>query len=590
MIIMNDLHPYHNSDYIFGLLTRHNLLAQEQVLQLTPRIVVAKRKGQDLIQWLSSLRLNRADGKGILEEADILSLIAQDMGWPFMRLDPLKLEMDTVTRLLPASFARKRLVLPIDVQDDLLTAACYNPLDKELKGDLERVFHGKIQLITAPKADIEYIIRDFFDFKRSILAAETALFDPNAVDISNLEQYFSLASPEIAASDKHIQKAVDHLLQYAMEQRASDIHIEPKRNETWIRLRIDGMLHTVYRLPRTVHEAISTRIKAMSRLDIAEKRRPQDGRLKIAWKGQEAEVRVSTVPVAFGEKLVLRLQSADILFKDLTELGFSDHDLESYKKILQHTHGIILMTGPTGSGKSTTLYSTLRYLSTPAVNIVSIEDPVEMIHEEFNQIAVQPQIDVTFSSILRNILRQDPDIIMVGEIRDLETARYAIQAALTGHLVFSTLHTNDAVGAVTRLKDLGLEDYLISSTLLGVVGQRLVRMICPACKTELTVTPQDLAPLGYLRAYPQNAQEKPTIAYGKGCTKCRNTGFWGRIGIYEVLTVTDTIKELIHGRASEQAIYDQALKDGMTSMQHDGLRKVLQHITTLEEVLRVISI
>ncbi|MEZ0328912.1 MAG: ATPase, T2SS/T4P/T4SS family [Dissulfuribacterales bacterium] len=585
----NTIHPYYDVEYLFNLLRRHNLLTQEQILQLTPRTVVAKRRGQDLVQWLSGLHLNKADGKGILEEADILTLIAQDQNWTFMRLDPLKLEMDTVTRLLPASFARKRLVLPINVQDDLLTAACYNPLDKELKGDIERVFQGEIRLIVAPKADIEYIIRDFFEFKRSILAAETALYDSNTVDISNLEQYISLASPETAASDKHIQKAVDHLLQYAMEQRASDIHIEPKRNETWIRLRIDGMLHTVYRLPRTVHEAISTRIKAMSRLDIAEKRRPQDGRLKIAWKSQEAEVRVSTVPVAFGEKVVLRLQSADILFKDLTELGFSDHDLRSYQKILQHTHGIVLMTGPTGSGKSTTLYSTLRHLSTPAVNIVSIEDPVEMIHEEFNQIAVQPHIDVTFSSILRNILRQDPDIIMVGEIRDLETARYAIQAALTGHLVFSTLHTNDAAGAITRLKDLGLESYLISSTLLGVVGQRLVRMICPACKTELTVTPQDLAPLGYLRAYPSHEAQPITIAYGKGCTKCRNTGFWGRIGIYEILTVSDAVKELIHDQASEQAIYAQAIKDGMTSMQHDGLRKVLNHITTPEEVLRVIS-
>ncbi len=584
------VHPYYDADYIFNLLRTHKLLTHEQIMQLTPRTVVAKRRGQDLVQWLSGLHLNKANGKGILEETDMLSLIAQDKGWPFMRLDPLKLEMDTVTRLLPASFARKRLVLPIKVQDDLLTLACYNPLDKELKGDMERVFHGEIHLITVPKADIDYIIRDFFDFKRSILAAETALHDPNAVDISNLEQYISIASPETAASDKHIQKAVDHLLQYALEQRASDIHIEPKRNETWIRLRIDGMLHTVYRLPRTVHEAISTRVKAISRLDIAEKRRPQDGRLKIAWKDQEAEVRVSTVPVAFGEKVVLRLQSADILFKDLTELGFSEHDLQSYQKILQHTHGIVLMTGPTGSGKSTTLYSTLRYLSTPAVNIVSIEDPVEMIHEEFNQIAVQPHIDVTFSSILRNILRQDPDIIMVGEIRDLETARYAIQAALTGHLVFSTLHTNDAAGAITRLKDLGLESYLISSTLIGVVGQRLVRMICPACKTEVTVTPQDLAQLGYLNEYPQHTNNKITITCGKGCTKCRNTGFWGRIGIYEILTVTDAVKTLIHNNASEQAIYTQAIKDGMTSMQHDGLRKVLKHITTPEEVLRVISL
>ncbi|NDY43096.1 type II/IV secretion system protein [Dissulfurirhabdus thermomarina] len=574
-------HPYHDPDYLFPRLEAAGYLAPEQTASLRAKLAIPRRRGQDLVQWIHSLKLPRRDDPlRPLEEADILALVAGDRGWRFRRLDPLDLDMEVVTRTLPASFAGRRLVLPVEWDGKTLEVACYDPLDAELRQDVERACKTAIRLSVAPRGDIEQIIREFFGFKKSIAAAQDLLQGPS-VDISNLEQLIRLQGIEGAHSDKHIQQAVDHLLQYAMEQRASDIHIEPKRNESVVRLRIDGVLHVVHRLPRVVHEAICSRIKAISRLDIAEKRRPQDGRLKIAWKDDEAEVRVSTVPVAFGEKMVLRLQSADILFRNLEELGFSPRDLETYTRFLQHTYGIVLMTGPTGSGKSTTLYSTLRHLNSPEINIVTVEDPVEMIHEDFNQIAVQPAVDVTFASILRNILRQDPDVIMIGEIRDLETARYAIQAALTGHLVFSTLHTNDAASAVTRLMDLGLPSYLIASTLLGVVAQRLVRMICPRCREELTV------PADQLRALSCEVPDDPVrILRGKGCSYCRNTGYWGRIGIYEVLAVSDEIRKMIHDRADEMGIKRQAMKEGMTPLRHDACRKVLEGITTVEEVIR----
>ncbi len=576
-------HPYHNPRYLFPLLRRKGLLTHAQIEALLSKLSVPKRMGIDLVQWLHSMKLRLpGDKERFLEGADIVEAVAQDKGWRFRRLDPLKLDMDVVTRTIPATFARKRLVLPVEWHGEVLEVACYDPLDKELLSDLSLVCKGEIKVSVAPREDIERIVREFFDFKRSIAKAEGMLHRTPDINIANLEQYVQLQSPEAAASDQYIQKAVDHLFQYALEQRASDIHIEPKRDESVIRLRIDGVLHVVYRIPRIVHEALCTRIKALSKLDIAEKRRPQDGRMKVAWQGEDAEVRVSTVPVAFGEKMVLRLQSASILFSDLDELGLSPKDLAAYKQFLDHTNGIILITGPTGSGKSTTLYSTLRHLSSSKVNIVTIEDPIEMVHEEFNQIAVQPQIGVTFSTILRNILRQDPDIIMIGEIRDAETARYAIQAALTGHLVFSTLHTNDSVGAVTRLKDLGLEPYLISSTLLGVVAQRLVRKVCRNCARPVEI---DTAPLRQL-SFPVDG-DRITVQEGEGCSLCRQTGYYGRIGVYEVLPVNDEIKGMIHAGEEEEQIRKAGFKAGMTLLSYDACNKLISGITSLEEVLTV---
>ncbi len=577
-------HPYCDPGYLLPLLLKRGLISREQVEELRPKLVVPRRMGIDLVEWLSSLKLPIPKSDRILDGPAIVEAVARDQGWRFRRLDPLRLDMETVTRTIPASFARRRLVLPVERRGPVLEVACYDPLDQELSMDLQRVCQGEIEISVAPREDIQRIIREFFDFRRSIAKAEGMLHRTPDIDIANLEQYVQLQGPDSAASDKYIQRAVDHLFQYALEQRASDIHIEPKREESLIRLRIDGVLHMVYRIPRVVHEALCTRIKALSKLDIAEKRRPQDGRMKIAWKEEDAEIRVSTVPVAFGEKMVLRLQSASILFSDLDQLGLYPQDLDLYRSFLRHTHGIILITGPTGSGKSTTLYSTLRHLSSPEVNIVTIEDPIEMVYEEFNQIAVQPQIGVTFSTILRNILRQDPDIIMIGEIRDAETARYAVQAALTGHLVFSTLHTNDSVGAVTRLKDLGLESYLIASTLLGVVAQRLVRKVCRHCRRPVEVDAAPLKALGFpAPAAVLKAEE------GKGCNICRNTGYYGRIGVYEVFPVTDEVRRLIHKGASEEDMRKAAAEAGMRPILFDACQKLMDGITTVEEVMKVLA-
>jgi general secretion pathway protein E len=405
-----------------------------------------------------------------------------------------------------------------------------------------------------------------------------------SVDLGNLEQYVKISSSkEIASSDQHIKSAVDHLFNYAFEQRASDIHIEPKRNSSMIRLRIDGVLHTIYSLPKAVHPAIISRIKTLSRMDIAEKRRPQDGRIKVDRAGKEAEIRVSTIPVAFGEKAVMRILDSDVVFQDLEHIGFSENDLLVYNNFLQAPHGIVLVTGPTGSGKSTTLYSTLKHIATPDKNIITVEDPVEMVHEEFNQIAVQPQVEVTFSTILRSILRQDPDIIMIGEIRDLETASHAVQAALTGHLVFSTLHTNDAISSITRLLDLGVKPFLISSSLLGAMAQRLVRRICPHCIEKYTIAAQKLRGCNF----PVTEQGDIELSRGKGCRNCRKTGYLGRCGIFEIFPLSEQLKTMVSDRKSETELRKIAIEQGMTSLRQDAWEKVKSGTTTYQEAIRV---
>jgi len=578
------IHPYKDKEYIFFLLISNKLLTPDQKNEIELGLRAKDKKLDDFVQYLASIKIPRAGKKNrFLEEADILKLIALDQGWQFRRLDPLKLDMDTVTNTIPASFAKRVLVVPIKAMEGVVEVGCYDPLITDLFEDIERATKKKVRFYVCPKKDIERIISEFFGFKKSIAAAENLLKGPS-FDLGNLEQMVQLATADSIHSDRYIQQAVDHLLQYALEQRASDIHLEPKREFSIVRFRIDGQLHQIHRIPRVVHEAICSRIKALSRLDIAEKRRPQDGRMKISWKDEEAEVRVSSVPVAFGEKLVLRLQSAQIIFKDLSELGFHETDLKKYEAFLEKSYGIVLVTGPTGSGKSTTLYSTLRRLSKPSINIVTVEDPIEMVHEDFNQIAVQPSIGITFASILRNILRQDPDVIMIGEIRDIETARYAIQAALTGHLVFSTLHTNDAVSAITRLLDIGIEPYLISSTLIGVVAQRLVRRICPRCKEKVKVEKQRLS---LLDCKVKTDKDYIMLSKGRGCDFCRQTGFYGRIAIYEILAVDETIKSMIYEGAPEISIKKTAKRLGMTTLRQDACRKLIAGITSLDEVLRV---
>ncbi|MEZ4527592.1 MAG: ATPase, T2SS/T4P/T4SS family [Desulfobacterales bacterium] len=526
-----------------------------------------------------SLNLKRSDHiPGNLDEESIYSALAREWGIPYKKINPLELDLNLVTTTIPRSFALKHLIVPVARQEKELIVATPNPFNAEIMEDIARVTQLRIVPVVSSKSDIVRLINEFFGFKRSIAEAEQYFSGP-AVDLGNLEQYVRVrGGDEAMTHDQHIINAVNHLFTYAFDQRASDIHIEPKRDITLVRLRIDGVLHTVYKLPKSLHYAIVSRIKILSRLDMAEKRRPQDGRIKTGKGDTEVEIRVSTVPVAFGEKVVMRIMDPDILFQDLESLGFSATDLLRFNKFIKMPHGIVLVTGPTGSGKSTTLYSTLRDLSTPEINITTVEDPIEMINSEFNQIAVQPGVGVTFGNILRNILRQDPDIIMIGEMRDFETAENAVQAALTGHLVLSTLHTNDAPTAITRLLDLGIPAFLIQSTLIGVLAQRLVRKICNHCRTSFMMSTAELWNMG-IHIETEGSVE---LFHGEGCPICRGTGYQGRTGIYEILPYSEAIKRLTTKETDLEAIRLKAAGEGM--VRESAVKKMLKGITTYQEV------
>jgi general secretion pathway protein E len=537
-----------------------------------------------IIDVISSLNLEFAGAESkILTEELIFQALADEWGIAFKKIDPLKLDLNLVTTIIPRSFAMKHLVLPIAIKDGYLTVATPNPFNVEVMEDIARASQFKIKVVVSSKSDVIKLINEFFGFKRSIAAAEDQ-YTGLSVDLGNLEQYIRLKSAdELPSTDEHVINAVNYIFNYAFDQRVSDVHIEPKRDVSLVRMRIDGVLHTVHRLPKNVHSAISSRIKNLSRLDMAEKRKPQDGRIKTDKNGVEVEIRVSTVPVAFGEKVVMRIMDPDILFQDLENLGFTSTDLIRYNTFINMHYGIVLVCGPTGSGKSTTLYSTLRDIYCPEINITTIEDPIEMVCEDFNQIAVQPAIGITFATILRNILRQDPDVIMIGEIRDLETAENAVQAALTGHLVLSTLHTNDAPSSIIRLLDLGVPLFLIKSALVGILAQRLLRKICNHCiesfemeTAELRAIGMDLGKKGHIKLY-----------RGKGCQICRGTGYYGRIGIFEVVPYSKSLKTMTATGTEIEALRAQAKAEGMVSLRENALKKMLTGKTTYQEVLRI---
>jgi general secretion pathway protein E len=538
----------------------------------------------NIVDVITSLNLSRLDNSELpLDEETIYQALAQEWNIPFYKLDPLKLDLNVVTSSISRSFAMKHLVLPVEVKDGVLKVTTPHPFDLEVLDDISSASQMRVEMVISPKSDVIKLINEFFGFKTSIVAAQDQFGGPT-VDLGNLEQYVRLRSvDELPSNDQHIVNAVDHLLIYAFDQKASDIHIEPKRDQTVVRMRIDGVLHTVYKLPKTVHSAITSRIKNLSRMDMAEKRRPQDGRIKTDKGDKEVEIRVSTVPVAFGEKVVMRIMDPDILFQDLDKLGFESLDLDRYQKLIEMPHGILLVCGPTGSGKSTTLYSTLNRIHKPTINITTVEEPIEMVHENFNQIAVQQKIDITFGSILRNILRQDPDVIMIGEMRDFETAENAIQAALTGHLVLSTLHTNDAPTSIMRLLDLGVPHFMLQATLVGILAQRLVRKICNYCKTPAEVDSDQLLSMG-LDVGRSGALK---LYHGNGCEKCRGTGYLGRTCILELMPFTESIRKLTVSDADVDAIRIKAREEGMRTLRESAVDKLLKGVTTYQEVLRV---
>jgi len=588
------------ADHLCDILIKAGKLNPEQakeikVKQDVQRMKLLKARGETLnrgrmrledeisaIEVAASLELEIPGAPGkILTEDLITELVAHHVGLPFKKIDPLKLNPEITTQILSRAFARRSISVPIEREDDSLTLAVADPYNIELIENIERMGY-KVKRVVSPKTDILKIITEFYGFRSSVAAAAKEM--SSTVDLGNLEQFVKMKSvSEIEATDKHVVNAVEFLFRYAFDQRASDIHIEPKRDASEVRLRIDGMLNTINRIPKVVHPAFVSRIKMLSRMDIAEKRRPQDGRIKTEYKSREVELRVSSMPTAFGEKIVIRIFDPDILLQDLEEIGFAPREYELFRSFIGRPNGIILVTGPTGSGKTTTLYSALKTVATPEVNVVTIEDPVEMVHDKFNQVSVQPQIGVTFGSTLRTILRQDPDIIMVGEIRDLETAENAVQAALTGHLVFSTLHTNDAPSTITRLLDLGIPSYLISSTILGVMAQRLVRKICRHCEQSYELLPEEAQAVGLATG----KDDKITVKYGEGCPQCRGTGYLGRTGIFEVMELNERIRSIIRDKADVELIRKAAVADGMVVLREAAVQKMLKGETTLDEVIRV---
>ena len=536
---------------------------------------------------LQSMNLTDSSGGGTrIDDFLLARLIAEDAKLHFFKIDPLKLDLQMIEAKISRPFARKNKMVPVAVRDGKLIVAVVNPFDTVALDTYHQMVKQEIDMVVASESDVMGVINEQYGFRASVTKAERDL-GGGGIDLSNLEQFVKLKSgAEIEASDAHIVNAVDFLLQHAYESRASDIHIEPKREHANIRFRIDGVLHEIQRVPKLVNLAITSRLKTMCRMDIAEKRRPQDGRIKTEHSGKEIELRVSTLPTAFGEKVVMRIFDPDVMIRGLSELGFYEDELKTFNDWIERPHGIVLVTGPTGSGKTVTLYSALKYLASPEINITTIEDPIEMVHDDFNQTAVNAKIGITFAQALRTILRQDPDIIMVGEIRDEETAQNAVQAALTGHLVFSTLHTNDSATSVTRLIDLGIQPFLISSSLIGAMAQRLVRRICDDCKRNRPLSLEESAMLN-LQAPPG---KRIIVKEGAGCIRCRNTGYFGRTGIFEILTIDNAIRDLVDRSEDFLKIKDMAIKRGMRTLRQSALRKLAEGSTSFEEVVRVTGI
>jgi general secretion pathway protein E len=537
---------------------------------------------------LVAMNLSDASGNGTrIDDFLLARLIAEEAGLHFYKIDALKLDVEMIEAKISRPFARKHRMVPVAVRDGKLIVAVVNPFDNVALDSYQQMVKQDIHVVVAAESDVMGVINEQYGFRASVTKAERDLRGDSLALISNLEQYVKLKSgSEIETSDAHIVNAVDFLLQHAYDSRASDIHIEPKREHAVIRFRIDGVLHEIQRVPKLVNLAITSRLKTMCRMDIAEKRRPQDGRIKTDHQGKEVELRVSTLPTAFGEKVVMRIFDPDVLLRSVAGLGFYEDELTLFSDWIKRPHGIILVTGPTGSGKTVTLYSALKSLASPEINITTIEDPIEMVHDDFNQTAVQAKIGITFAHALRTILRQDPDIIMVGEIRDTETAENAVQAALTGHLVFSTLHTNDAATSVTRLVDLGIQPFLISSSLIGTMAQRLVRKICQDCKRNRPLTQEEAGMLN-LQAPPG---KRIIVKEGAGCIRCRNTGYFGRTGIFEMLPIDTTIRDLIDRGEDFLKIKETAIKRGMRTLRQSALRKLAEGMTTFEEVIRVTGI
>ncbi len=566
---------------IVGWMRDDGVVSQEEADRTVARCSRAESTQPALVRLANVAMVRHSDGKPLDLEA-LTQYLATKAGLAYLRIDPLRVDVGKVADTMSAAYAERHRVLPVQVTPTEVVVATAEPFVTDWVAEVERQAKRRVRRVVANPQDIHRFTAEFFALAKSVRAAQKAGGNAGAASFEQLVE-LGRSNRQLDANDQGVVRVVDWLWQYAFDQRASDIHLEPRREQGVIRFRIDGVLHPVYQMPLGVLAAMTARIKLLGRMDVVEKRRPQDGRIKTRnTRGDEVEMRLSTLPTAFGEKMVMRIFDPDTAVKDLDALGFVPHDAGRWEELVRRPHGIILVTGPTGSGKTTTLYSTLKRVATEEVNVSTVEDPIEMIEPSFNQTQVQTQLDFGFIEGLRALMRQDPDIIMVGEIRDLATAEMAVQAALTGHLVFSTLHTNDAPSAVTRLMELGVPPYLVNATLLGVLAQRLVRTLCRACRAPDTdSTDADLA--GVIRPWKLNAPWQPYRPVG--CVDCRMTGFRGRMGLYELLVVTDAFKDKVHKEANIDALRRQALADGMRPLRLAGALRAAEGLTTLGEVL-----
>ncbi|MGO2279570.1 MULTISPECIES: GspE/PulE family protein [unclassified Psychrobacter] len=576
------------------------LLADRVIDQRGYNLVITSRrdKAQHPLLTISEFGLpnghatdNSAENKLSLDWLN--QWLAAKAGMSLVRIDPLKVDVPAVTQLMSFEYARSQYILPIEVAVDEVIIGTDQPFYTDWHSNIEKLIKSKsYRTVYINPEQIKRYRQEFYQVTQAIAGANS-VHKRAAADVTNVEALLQLGdntNPD--ANDQHIVRVVDWLLQYAFEQRASDIHLEPRRETGKVRFRIDGVLHTVYEMPLAIIVAVTARIKILGRLNVAEKRKPQDGRLKTRTpKGLETELRLSTMPTAFGEKLVMRVFDPEVLVRSFAQLGLSGKQLETWHELTAHPNGIILVTGPTGSGKTTTLYSTLKQLATEQVNVCTIEDPIEMIEPAFNQMQVNPGVDLNFADGIRSLMRQDPDIIMVGEIRDAETANMAVQASLTGHLVLSTLHTNDAPSSITRLHDLGIQPFLTSATILGVMAQRLLRTLCPHCKKAVDVMPDSEVAIQWQElVQPWRAPAPAQIYMAQGCEHCRHTGYQGRVGLYEIMPLSNELKKLVAADTNLDMLKQQAYREGLQPLRLSGAKRISEGVTTIEEVMRVVPL
>ena len=576
------------------------LLADKVIDQRCYNLVITSRRNKAQHPLLTISEFGLPNGHALDTNAENKLTLAWLNQWlaakadmPLVRIDPLKVDVPAVTQLMSFEYARSQHILPIEVTLDEVVIGTDQPFYTDWHSNIEKLIKSKsYRTVFINPEQISRYRQEFYQVTQAIAGANS-LHKRAASDITNVEALLQLGdntNPD--ANDQHIVKVVDWLLQYAFEQRASDIHLEPRRETGKVRFRIDGVLHSVYEMPLAIIVAVTARIKILGRLNVAEKRKPQDGRLKTRTpKGLETELRLSTMPTAFGEKLVMRVFDPEVLVRSFAQLGLSGKQLETWHELTAHPNGIILVTGPTGSGKTTTLYSTLKQLATEQVNVCTIEDPIEMIEPAFNQMQVNPGVDLHFADGIRSLMRQDPDIIMVGEIRDAETANMAVQASLTGHLVLSTLHTNDAPSSITRLHDLGIQPFLTSATILGVMAQRLLRTLCTHCKQAVNVTADSEIAIQWQElVQPWRAPVPAQVYKAQGCEHCRHTGYQGRVGLYEIMPLSNELKKLVAADANLDVLKQQAYREGVQPLRLSGAKRISEGVTTIEEVMRVVPL